>query len=374
MSNSFFEAISRHFNDALPFVMYRKPNEFSVKGLLQEDNTLYKTSDFTESGFVMAPFNADKASVLIPIAHSEYIEATYKSVNVEISGNDISPFVNETTKLQHIDLVEKGIQAIKTSEFEKIVLSRCETIPVTETNPIEIFKLLLNTYTTAFIYCWYHPDIGLWLGATPETLLKVEGTHFETMSLAGTQPYSGTLDVSWNEKELDEQRIVTNSIVDHLDDSIDNLQVFPTRTIKAGSLLHLQTKVSGSLNFEKATLSSILQRLHPTPAVCGFPKNRAKQFILDNEQYDREFYTGFLGELNMKQTRSRNVNRRNVENNAYTSIKTISNLFVNLRCMQLQHQKVHIYVGGGITKNSQPINEFDETVNKSKTMYKVLKY
>ncbi len=373
--NTFFEAITAHFDDALPFVAYRKPRETFVKGLLQEDNTLYKTSDFIESGFVMAPFNAEKTSVLIPTAHSEFIKTDYSVSNSIEMSHDTRPISEANIgKQEHINLIEKGIKAIQARQFEKVVLSRCQTISVGQTNFIETFKLLLNSYKTAFVYCWYHPTIGLWLGATPETLLKVEGTRFETMSLAGTQSYKGTLDVEWEAKEIDEQQIVTNSIVSHLENTIESLQVGATKTVKAGNLVHLQTKVRGTLNSEKARLSNILKQLHPTPAVCGFPKEKAKQFILENEHYDREFYTGFLGELNMTQTRSRNANRRNVENSAYTSVKTVSNLFVNLRCMQLLHKKARVYVGGGITKKSQAIHEFEETVNKSHTMLKVLDY
>ena len=69
---------------------------------------------------------------------------------------------------------------------------------------------------------------------------------------------------------------------------------------------------------------------------------------------------------------SRNTNSRNVENNAYESIKTVSNLFVNLRCMQISNQEAIIYVGGGITKDSNVEAEWEETVQKALVMKKVL--
>ena len=104
----------------------------------------------------------------------------------------------------------------------------------------------------------------------------------------------------------------------------------------------------------------------------GFPKAEAKDFILKHENYNREYYTGFLGELNLKQTTTRNTNRRNVENNAYSVIKTQSNFYVNLRCMQLKDKSANIYVGGGITKDSNPEKEWEETVNKTTTINAVL--
>ena len=97
--------------------------------------------------------------------------------------------------------------------------------------------------------------------------------------------------------------------------------------------------------------------MHPTPAVCGLPRNNAKDFVLKNENYHRSFYTGFLGEINME---DKNLNSKN------------SSLFVNLRCMEIRNEKASIYVGGGITKDSVAKKEWEETVSKSKTMKKVL--
>jgi isochorismate synthase len=221
------------------------------------------------------------------------------------------------------------------------------------------------------VYCWFHPKVGLWLGATPETLLQVSNKRFKTMSLAGTKNFEGTLKVNWSSKEINEQKIVTDFIIEKLQTEISDLQVSDTETIKAGSLLHLRAIVSGRLN-QKNQLHNILEKLHPTPAVCGYPTKEAKQFILANERYHREFYTGFLGEFNFKERRTRNSNKRNVENNAYTSVKTVTNLFVNLRCMQLKEKKALIYIGGGITSDSIPENEWQETVYKSDTIKKAL--
>ena len=91
--------------------------------------------------------------------------------------------------------------------------------------------------------------------------------------------------------------------------------------------------------------------MHPTPAVCGLPKQSAKDFILQNENYNRDFYTGFLGEINI-------LNK--------------TDLFVNLRCIQIVDNIAYIYIGCGITKDSIPDKEFLETVNKSITMKRVI--
>jgi isochorismate synthase len=119
-------------------------------------------------------------------------------------------------------------------------------------------------------------------------------------------------------------------------------------------------------------LKDLVTALHPTPAVCGLPLREAKHFILENENYDRMFYTGFLGELNFKKKASRNRNRRNQENSAYRTVTNTSDLYVNLRCMQLADHKATLYVGGGITANSEAGKEWLETQSKAQTMLRIL--
>src|SRR5690606_36067436 len=170
-----------------------------------------------------------------------------------------------------------------------------------------------------------------------------------------------------------EQQLVTDFILKQLESSNLKSQTLNLKpeTIKAGNLVHLKTSITAIFN-SKINFKQLLRNLHPTPAVCGLPKDAAKQFILKNENYNREFYTGFLGEINVKTSVTRNNNSRNAENNAYATVKTVSNLFVNLRCMQISNQEAIIYVGGGITKDSNDEAEWEETVQKALVMKNVL--
>ena len=367
-SDDFFSNLEHHFRSNLPFVAYRKPNDSSVNGLLQNTKTLFSTQNFTESGFVFSPFSDSHTTVLMPLEQCKSLSCT---LEVEASNNYYQNRVEGIAhnKKQHLNLVQKGIDAIKNAQFQKVVLSRCEIVDVSENQSISVFKRLLQTYSTAFVYCWFHPKVGLWLGATPEILLSVSGSRFKTMALAGTQAFKDSLDVNWATKEQEEQEFVTNYIEAKLKPFVGALKVSEPTTVKAGNLLHLQSNISGTFNTD---LQTVLKHLHPTPAVCGLPVKKAKTFILETESYDREYYTGFLGELNLKETTSRNTNRRNVENNAYSSVKTVSHLFVNLRCMQINNNQALIYVGGGITKDSNPEDEWQETVSKAETMKRVL--
>ena len=235
------------------------------------------------------------------------------------------------------------------------MLSRKETVAVADFDLLSAFEKLVQLYPSTFVYCFYHPKIGTWLGATPEQLLKANDTVFETISLAGTQKDMGSSEIIWEKKEKEEQQFVTVYIVSKLESVASEVVVTEPYSIKAGSIWHIRTDISGRLNSD-SSLQKVIHLLHPTPAVCGLPKNSAKAFILENEPHDRHFYSGFLGELN----------------SSFSTNSRSSDLFVNLRCMQIEDSKAHLYMGCGITKDSIPEKEWEESVNKSMTIKKVL--
>jgi isochorismate synthase len=351
--DDFFSKIKLHKEQNLPFVLYSKPNSTKIIGLLQQDNVLHTVSDFTEKGFVFASFDA-KQLILIPENESEII--TSEQVNVAVNPIEIHDLVfDAAAKNQFEDLVAKGIRAIEKDEFKKVVLSRSESIDLTEFDFVTAFQQLIQLYPTTFCYCFYYPKIGFWMGATPEQLLKANGNVFETTALAGTQKANSEASILWQQKEKEEQQYVTDFIVKRLREVAQSVKVTVPYSIKAGSIWHIKTDISGVLN-ENSTLEKVIGTLHPTPAVCGLPKKKAMAFIIENENYDRTFYTGFLGELN----------------SSLASINISSDLFVNLRSMQIKDNKAILYMGCGITKDSIPEKEWEESVNKSMTMKRVL--
>lgn len=347
--------IENHYNKQLPFVIYNKPNSEEVCGMFQKDASLHVlTNSFDRQGFVFAPFHSLGTTVLIPLEASEVlydgISSSDKANSVYQSTTDIA------SKTMHMDLVEKGVRAIQEAQFDKVVLSRKQEVDIGKIDIVNTYTKLLHAYPNAFVYVWFHPEIGLWFGATPETLVHLKENEFTTMSLAGTQQYSKKVATTWSQKEIDEQAFVTEYITDKLSKFSKTVEVSKTTTVKAGSLAHLRTDIRGLLDTSKEhALFSLVAALHPTPAVCGLPKEAAVAFIKKNEQYDRSYYTGFLGELSRGETD-----------------ETEAHLFVNLRCMELQNSKAYIYVGGGITKDSDPYKEWLETVAKSEIMFNVL--
>jgi len=340
----------------LPFVLYKKPNEGSIIGLFQKNDRLFLVNNYTEKGFVFASFDGSK-TVMIPKNESEIICAVFqkKEITVSEKGSDLP---NELAKNNFKNLVTKGIRAIENNEFKKVVLSRKETHNIVDFDLFTAFEKLIQFYPTTFVYCFYHPKIGIWLGATPEQLLKADENKFETIALAGTQKDEGSNAVVWPKKEQEEQQFVTDYIVEKVKNVASKVLVSKPYSLKAGSIWHIKTDISGTLN-SSSNLQQVIQLLHPTPAVCGFPKDKSKAFILENENYDRTFYTGFLGELNLENK---------------------TDLFVNLRCMEIEvtskfaMTKAHLFMGCGITKNSIPQKEWEESSNKSTTMKKILDF
>ena len=125
------------------------------------------------------------------------------------------------------------------------------------------------------------------------------------------------------------------------------------KTVRAGKLVHLKTEYKVDMvETNMPDLGSImLELLHPTSAVCGTPFESASQFIEKHENYERSLYAGFLGPVNFNDS---------------------TNLFVNLRCMQLFDSKARLYAGAGITEDSNPAKEYQETVNKMRTLRALL--
>lgn len=340
----------------LPFVLYKKPNETQIVGFFQENDHLYLVEKFSEKGFVMAPFDDLESVVLFPEKHNVIIvENNFPSIELQQpeAGNTE---VSLAAKMDFELLVKKSIDAINKGMLLKVVVSRKEKIKLQNFDCLTYFQKLTTLYPTAFAYCWYHPKVGLWMGATPEKLIATQGTFFHSMSLAGTRNVLQSDDKKWEFKEKEEQKFVTDYILENLKSITTEVSVSSPYTIKAGNLLHIKTDIEGRLKKE-SNLKNVINILHPTPAVCGLPKLLAKEFILENEVSDRKYYTGFLGELNK---------------NFSTDSPDSSDLYVNLRCMEIKNNTATVHVGCGITKNSIPEKEWEETVNKTQTMKMVI--
>lgn len=351
-----YETWFTHIREDKPFVLYKKPNQTLVKGLFQQDSTLHLVTNFKEKGFVLAPFY-EGVRFYIPLDATVQIEEDIQAEQLPLDAFELESVVDEElqpAKAQFEDLVRRCVAAIKQGKFGKVVPSRKEVVPLQVGEIPSLFTKLLAAYPEAFCYVIYHPQVGLWMGATPETLIALEGHTLQTMALAGTQVNHGREEVYWGEKEKEEQAYVTDFIVDKLKPWSDAIQVSKPFTKRAAKVMHICTSIEAQL--KQDDVQTLVEALHPTPAVCGMPKSAARDFLIREEGYARKYYAGYLGELNYTTPQNQSTTQ----------------LFVNLRCMEIEKDQVNIYIGCGVTAESDPTSEFVETVNKSTTMKKIL--
>ena len=348
-----FEKIKTHKAQNLPFVIYSKPNSDVTIGVFQNDNQLYKLDDFQAKGFVFAPFD-EGLTCCIPKDFSEVVLTDNNYLEFDSKETTLSFKEDANQKEKFEELVKNAIQNINLGLTDKIVVSRKETVEIDLFDIEFSFKKMLSLYKSAFKYCFFHPKIGLWMGATPEQFLKIENNTLKTVALAGTRLF--TENDNWGEKEIKEQQFVTDFIVSNIAEYTNSVNVSKPYTVTAGNIQHIKTDIKAVIN-SKNNLEGLINKMHPTPAVCGLPKEASKNFILKNENYNRKYYAGFLGELNFC-------------NESNSSL--VSDLFVNLRCMEITNDSADIFIGCGITKDSNPENEYIETKNKSVTMKNIL--
>jgi isochorismate synthase len=347
------DKLARHFEANLPFAVYNKPNSDKLIGIFQHDDSLHFVADYNEIGFVLAPFSGDKL-ILIPQGESEILIEDFKAEATTLNDPASLDSQSGISKSDYESLIHKAIETIRSGAFGKVVLSRTEIVKLPKFDLKTVFKKLLDSYPTAFTYCFFHPKVGLWLGGFSEQLLQVKSNEFRTMAVAGTQPFHEGQPI-WGDKEKAEQQFVTDFIVDNLKNQSAGIDVSKPYTMRAGNVMHIKTDIHGTLK-SNSGLKEMLEILHPTPAVCGFPKDIAREFILENEGYDRDYYSGFLGEFNKD----------------FAANSNGTDLYVNLRCLQIKGNDAILYIGGGVTKDSIPENEWQETANKSLTMKRIL--
>ena len=344
----------------LPFVLFCKPDSDKVVGVFQKNDHIYFLETFEEKGFAFAPFDAEEVPY-IPLEHSDVYVETVHSKNYYFEPKTSNPN-GVIGKDFFEEMVSKAVEAINDKQFLKVVLSRKEEVAVPDFDIQTTMRKMIYQYPNAFKYCFSHPKIGTWLGATPEQFLNTNGNALKTVALAGTQLATNSKNIIWQGKEEIEQQLVTDFIVDSLEDLVKEITISSPYSVKAGNLWHIKTDILARLKSKKS-LKKIITALHPSSAVCGLPKQAAKEFILENESYNREYYSGFLGELNID----------------FVTFRTLqTDLFVNLRCMKIiiasksAMTKAQLFIGCGITKDSNPVDEYIETVNKSMTMKKIL--
>ncbi len=311
------------------------------------------------AGFVFAPFRISGNSPAILLKPAEYFEDF--RIEEKPDTDRFEPFEararsSECTlqpKEDYLKMIGETVASIREGALSKVIISRQIPVQRTDTSLGRTFLELQGHTPNAFTYLVNLPVAGTWMGATPEVLIKSDGTNFETVSLAGTQVRkTDGEEYYWSTKDIEEQAFVSRYMLDvFFNFDIHQYKTIGPETLESGNVAHLKTSFYFPASKISDRLGSFIAYLHPTPAVCGLPKDLADEFIRSKEAYERDYYTGYLGPWRLNQHVS---------------------LFVNLRCMKITASKYILYVGGGITARSVPEKEWDETNQKAKTLLSVI--
>ncbi len=318
-----------------------------------------------EPGFMAAPF----------VGNPYYFKAEHLFVSeipsVQVSVKELFPSKAGSPKKENfLYWVNASIEEIKAGNFQKVVLSRTDEEALdADYSTLHFFESLCQVYPQAFVSAFYVPSHQqTWICATPEVLVSInEDGIFKTISLAGTQSVNNQegqikkpQDARWSQKEIEEQAFVSRYIIECFKKIRlrEYIEIGP-KTIQAGNLLHLKTEYqvdTKALNFPQLP-GIMLSLLHPTSAVCGTPKEAAIDWIKQAEAHDREFYSGYVGPVNL--------------NDAIY-------LFVNLRTVKIMKDSngylATYYAGCGITEDSDPEKEWEETEMKCQTLQRILSF
>lgn len=342
----------------MAYAIYRLPYQDHCVYLSQDHGTPEVLSSIEElngkSGFVIAPF-AIAPSTPIVLLHPDRVEEMFiRTVDESQCVTAQMPSVVHSTShgTQRADYAADFAllhQLLDDARLQKVVLARCDHERRDEAlSPEQLFQRACQRYPRQYVCLVSTPATGTWLMATPEILVDGTAEQWRTMALAGTMKAQSS--PVWSEKNRREQQLVADYIEQELQPFVTDLTTEGPHTTQAADLIHLRTIFHFALR-DTQRLGDLLAALHPTPAVCGLPKQQAYEAILQHEHTPRAYYSGFMGTL-------------------YPEGNT--HLYVSLRCMQILEDEYRLYAGGGLLKESDEQAEWDETKAKLQTMLSLL--
>jgi len=274
-------------------------------------------------------------------------------------------------------LAQYAIKQIKSRKFDKLVTSRCHSLRTSDTiSTSHLVNKLAHYYPCCSILSYSSCDKTI-VAASPEQLLSLQYPDIQSSAIGGTISRNKQSDqqsqslpfflkhateqssgeFSESKKLLKEHHFISQAIYQNLDPLCYTLKMPVTPFLmKLHNLYHLETPVQGKL-MDKHDLFDCIKALHPTPAVAGIPSQQAKQWLINNEDYDRGWYTGAFGWIDA------NMN---------------GDLSVMLRCALIENtqskkQTIHLFAGAGLVAESNPDAEWQETELKMQTIMEILR-
>jgi len=357
LSTGMRAALERCLSEGLTFACFRRPGSPTVlwaqrtPGLDHVDGAeLFELNDV----FLLAPFHLAPARITFLRSSVALVDGDLEPDPDALEGCEgTSPAAikaqESSTREAFIASVEAVRSAIASGTLRKAVVSRVVNLAFDMERVCALFDQALRTYPEAFVALVRTPEHGTWLGATPERLLVAQDDHVRVDALAGTRT-AAQAGTPWGEKERDEQEVVTAAVLgSFVSLGLKEVHAGAPETINAGPVQHLRTTVEGELH--GVPLGDVALAIHPTPAVCGAPREAARSVIRQVEAHDRRLYTGFWGPW---------------------SADGLTALHVNLRCLQMFPGTASLFVGAGITAGSDASGEWDETAHKASTWTRLI--
>lgn len=330
--SAFSEEVRGAIISGLSFYSYRMPGDIMI--------SFGSSEGFVEGigtpGFVIARFLPD----------SQYITIPYKGTSKNSQSRDkyVMPLFS-TSFDEYTREVNAITRILKENPSKKKVVAARVIVEEENPDPAHLFFKLAKNLPDAFVFCFSTPATGCWIGASPELLLERKGDMLKTMSLAGTRIQG--LDSEWDQKNVEEQQMVTEYLAAIFESENLRAHISDPFTREAGHIEHICTAVCAKGVTSDLNLENLLHKLSPTPALCGSPREFALDMISRYEDFDRGCYGGFCGPFHSHEDFCFNV---------------------VVRCASLSERKLCVYVGGGITAKSEVEKEWEETLEKSKTI------
>lgn len=269
---------------------------------------------------------------------------------------------SSSARQRWIENVEHAKDLIDQNVFEKIVMAREERLETDRrANPTRLLHHLRKDYPDCFSFLYQVNEQAAFVGCTPEKLLSIEANRLYTDGLAGsisrgktaTQDEILSRRLLSSGKDLREHQFVVDSIREKLEDYSFEID-FPDEPgiRKYANVQHLHTPITAALHHSADSIA-LMEKMHPTPAVGGYPQDQALPYIQQLEQIERGWYAGPIGWMNRSGR---------------------SEFAVAIRSGLIQPNKVRFYAGCGIVKGSDAEAEWNETELKLVPMLNALRY
>lgn len=334
------DALRRALDSRRPMAMYIMPGGDSTYTLFESATPRPLVDEESDFGLFYAPFaHRGEAPMLLSRRGDDGSQA-YEILPVEIPA-----YTSPEVYAAHVESIIAQHSALGGG---KTVYARRISDPTARADWAAIAEEYMDLFPDTFRFLFATPDAGCWLGASPELLLRRRrgSDTVETMALAGTLRADSQ---QWDDKNREEHDYVTRFIVDTMRDFGLNPKVGPAEEVRFGSLRHLCHRITASYT---GPLVPLLNRLSPTPALSGFPREESLRTI-ERLEGDRSLYGGYVGVNDAEGT--------------YVA--------VNLRsvCFNPHSGGYCIYAGGGITSLSDPADEWLETESKSQRLRECVK-